>query len=102
MATRKKKKKAKKPPRKTKTAAKKARAKKKRGDAETEKMALAVLQVGPKSNKELRDKLKKDPALDRTLQRLRRKGRIKIVKNRWTVAEAKLCPKCKGRGFVVG
>lgn len=87
---------------KKKVAKKKAGA----GDAEIEKKALAALKKAPKSNQELHEALKieKSVALGRTLQRLRRQGKIQALPKkhggRWAVAGFKLCPKCGGRGFV--
>jgi hypothetical protein len=70
-------------------------------DLKVEKEALSALKNGPKTNRELKDQLlSNDSVLGRTLQRLRRQGKIKVVNGRWTTAQAKICPKCQGRGFV--
>jgi len=60
-----------------------------------------VLKQGPKSNKELKEKVKvEDKALTRTLQRLRRRGKLKVIKGRWALSGVKVCPKCSGKGWV--
>ena len=75
-------------------------------DASVENAVEKQLKKGPQSHKELREKLgrgKADPALGRTLQRLRRQGKLVVVKGRWALAGgAKLCSKCKGKGWVAG
>ena len=68
--------------------------------------ALEVaLKQGPKSNKELRSELgaenkTSDPQLDRTLQSLRKQGKIKVVEGKWHLASFETCPTCKGRGWL--
>ena len=93
----------------TKKTAKKKTAKKKTkavSDNVVEKAVEKQLKKGPQSHKELREQLgrtRADPALGRTLQRLRRQGKLKVVKGRWALTGgAKLCPKCKGKGWVSG
>jgi hypothetical protein len=75
-------------------------------DASVEEAVEKQLKKGPQSHKELREKLgrtKADPALGRTLQRLRRQGKLVVVKGRWTLAGgAKICTKCGGKGWVNG
>jgi len=75
-------------------------------DATVEKDVEERLKKGPQSHEELREQLersKTDPALGRTLQRLRRQGKLEVVKGRWVLADgAKLCPKCEGRGWIGG
>ncbi len=89
----------------TKKAAKKAT--KSTSDNVVEKAVQKQLKKkGPQSHKELREQLgrtRTDPALGRTLQRLRRQGKLKVVKGRWAlIGGAKICPKCKGKGWVSG
>ena len=93
---------------KKKTAPKKSAKKKANpaNDAKVEKAVSKQLKKGPQTHKELRTQLgrgRNDPALGRTLQRLRRQGKLKVVKGRWVLSNgAKLCPKCQGRGWVSG
>jgi len=72
-------------------------------DAKLEANIEKSLKDGAKSHRELRAELKTsedDPALSRTLQRLRRQKRIQIVGGRWVLANFTLCPTCKGKGWV--
>ena len=71
-------------------------------DGDLEKRTMSALKKGPKTSTELKTPLeRKDyPALSRTLQRLRRQGKIVIVKGRWAVESVSVCPKCEGKGWV--
>lgn len=65
----------------------------------------AALNKGPKSNKALRASLgtdgkTSDPRLDRTLQNLRKQGKIKVVEGKWHLAAFQTCPTCKGKGWL--
>ena len=75
-------------------------------DASVEEAVEKQLKKGPQSHQELRAQLgraKADPALGRTQQRLRRQGKLAVVKGRWTlVGGAKLCTHCEGKGWVSG
>jgi len=88
-----------------KKAAKKKVAKKKRApagsDTVVEREVQSALKGGPKSNQELRSQLgTEDKKLTRTLQRLRRRGLLKVVKGRWALTTVEICPKCGGKGWV--
>jgi hypothetical protein len=66
-----------------------------------------ALQAGPKTNMQLRVELEvrggEDRAFDRTLQRMRKKGEIKVMdRRRWVLANVKVCPHCGGKGWVKG
>lgn len=66
---------------------------------------LSTLKREPKSNAELRRSLglstaSYDAKLDRTLQKLRRAGKLRLVGSRWTVESFDLCQHCKGKGYV--
>ncbi len=70
-----------------------------------EENVTKILTNGPKTNKEIRDELKLakakgDPELDRTLQKLRKDGKILIVQGRWALSSVTVCPSCEGRGWV--
>jgi hypothetical protein len=64
-----------------------------------------ALQEGPKTNMQLRHELEvkagEDRVFDRTLQRLRKKGEIKVIdRRRWVLSNVKVCPSCAGKGWV--
>ena len=64
-----------------------------------------ILSNGPKTNKELRSALsdegtKVDPRLDRTLQKLRKDGKVQVINGRWALSTIDTCPTCKGKGWV--
>ena len=64
----------------------------------------AALKTDPKTNKELRQKLglgtkDYDSKLDRTLQRLRKEGKIQVINGKWVLNTIKICPHCKGKGW---
>ena len=65
----------------------------------------AALKQGPKSNKALKAELPKkaavsDSKLDRTLQELRKSGKIKVTEGKWQLSSFKTCHTCKGRGWL--
>lgn len=79
--------------------------KKTKQDPVSERAVIHALQHGPRSNKELRTQLgldskNYDPRLDRTLQQLRKEGKIHIVGQRWAHKTVQRCPTCEGRGWV--
>lgn len=64
-----------------------------------------ILKKGPLSNRELRAELKLkgagyDAKLDRTLQKMRKEGKIKVEKNRWFGSSLSVCSSCNGKGWV--
>lgn len=64
-----------------------------------------MLKDGPKSNREMRTKLglptqKENQTLDRTLQRLRKSGKLQLIDGRWALSTIKICPTCSGKGWV--
>lgn len=64
-----------------------------------------ALKSGPLSNKGLRkqfgtEKKVADPKLDRTLQQLRKDGKIKCVDGKWRISTFETCPTCKGKGWL--
>lgn len=66
-----------------------------------------MLKAGPKSNKEMRAALglstqHYDQRLDRSLQQMRKEGKLKLLNGRWVVASTDVCPTCKGKGWVKG
>lgn len=67
-----------------------------------ENQLLKALKPGPKTNKELREQLSlgADPKLDRTLQKLRKDGKITVIDKRWALSIVGTCPTCEGRGWV--
>jgi hypothetical protein len=72
-------------------------------DAVLEKETIKVLKSGPKSISKLKTLLpgeETNEALARTLQRLRRQGKIKLVKGQWAVSTIEVCPQCGGKGWV--
>lgn len=72
-------------------------------DANLEKAALKALKSGPKAISKLKALLPEEEtnkALARTLQRLRRQGKIKLVKGQWAVETIEVCPQCGGKGWV--
>lgn len=83
------------------TKEKKGKTKKDSSEEEVERSIQQALKDSPKSNKELRSATGADErVLTRSLQRLRRRGKLQVVKGRWTLATIKVCPKCEGRGWV--
>lgn len=69
-----------------------------------EKVATA-LKGSPKSNKEIREELglsveRYDQRLDRTLQKMRKAGKLKLLNGRWVVASIEVCGACSGKGWV--
>jgi len=83
-----------------------AKKKKKRepaDDGAVERSVQTALKKGPKSNRELRRETgTEDKKLTRTLQRLRRRGVLRVVKGRWALTSVRICPKCGGKGWVKG
>jgi len=80
---------------------KKIAKKKATSQAPSEASIERALTKGPRSNKELRTELGvEDKTLTRTLQRLRRRGVLKVIKNRWVLSTVQICPTCEGRGWV--
>ena len=72
-----------------------------------EEKIIKALQEGPKTNMQLRHELEvragEDRTFDRTLQRMRKKGEIKVMdRRRWVLANVKVCPHCGGKGWVKG
>ena len=64
-----------------------------------------MLKAGPKSNNEMRTTLglpnqKQNQTLDRTLQRLRKSGKLQLLGGRWSLSTVKVCPSCEGKGWV--
>lgn len=64
-----------------------------------------ALKAGPKTNFQLRVELEvkvgEDRIFDRTLQRLRKRGEIKVIdRRRWVLASVQVCSACEGRGWV--
>jgi len=63
-----------------------------------------ALKKGPRTNRELRADLGMkggyDAKLDRTLQKMRKEGKIKVDKNRWIGLTVSICDKCGGKGWV--
>lgn len=64
-----------------------------------------ALREGPKTNMQLRVELEvgcgEDRVFDRTLQKLRKKGEIKVIdRRRWVLSSVKVCPTCEGKGWV--
>lgn len=59
---------------------------------------------GPKNSREIKEDLGlesgDDDLLDRTLQKLRRAGKIRVVRRRWATEDVKVCSTCKGHGWV--
>lgn len=76
--------------------------------AKTKQMEVAVnelLKHGPRSNKEMRSTLglpsqKENQTLDRTLQKLRKAGKLHLVNGRWALTTTQVCPSCGGKGWV--
>jgi CRP-like cAMP-binding protein len=70
-------------------------------DGAVERSVQTALRKGPKSNKQLREETgTEDKKLTRTLQRLRRRGVLRVVKGRWALTSVKICPKCGGKGWI--
>jgi hypothetical protein len=70
-----------------------------------EEQVRKVLKKGPKTNRELREDLgldtkSYDQKLDRTLQKLRKEGKLVILQGRWSLASIEACPTCHGRGWI--
>ena len=64
---------------------------------------LETLSGGPKSNREIRDQLgisSPDPILDASLRRLKQQGKIQVVDRRWVLTSARVCPECRGKGWL--
>lgn len=64
-----------------------------------------ALKKGPKTNRELRGDLgikakSYDAKLDRTLQKMRKDGKIRADKGRWFVTSLQTCPHCGGKGWI--
>jgi exoribonuclease R len=62
------------------------------------------LEDSPKTNQELRSHIGIQPKdhriLDRALQKMRKKGQIRVEGRRWFATTTKVCPGCEGRGWV--
>jgi hypothetical protein len=69
-----------------------------------------VLKNGPLSNSKLRTSLglkpktkrSGDTKLDKTLQKMKRAGKIVVKGGRWVDSSVKICPGCDGKGWVNG
>jgi hypothetical protein len=97
---------------KTKTKAPKAKTpskpRKPREDTAATELEVEVeLKNGPKTKSALArrsvvtgEKLANDPKLGSALARLQRKGRVTVQNGRWALAGFKLCPQCKGKGWI--
>lgn len=66
-----------------------------------------ALKKGPRTNRELRADLGikggkggYDAKLDRTLQKMRKEGKIKVDKSRWIGLSVSICSTCDGKGWV--
>lgn len=72
-------------------------------DTELEKQTIKALKSGPKTISKLKalvSETETNEALARTLQRLRRQGKIKLVKGQWAVETIEVCTQCGGKGWV--
>jgi exoribonuclease R len=62
------------------------------------------LEESPKTNQELRQDIGIKPeehrVLDRALQKLRKRGKIRVEGRRWYASTTKVCPACDGKGWV--
>jgi hypothetical protein len=72
-----------------------------------EELVKALLLEGPKTKKELKEKLEKMEGkgsvtehLTVTLQKLKKQGKIKILEDRWVLSGIDVCPCCKGQGWI--
>jgi len=64
-----------------------------------------ALKGGPKTNAQLRLDLAghygNDRTFDRTLQRLRKQGTIKVIdRRRWVLVGVRVCTECDGKGWI--
>lgn len=69
--------------------------------AESESRVEQALKEGPLENKQLLSKVGLEAKeLTRVLQRLRRRGKLLVLKGRWALVSTRVCPKCQGKGWV--
>lgn len=71
----------------------------------TDKVHHTVANGDPKTSREIRDDLSLGPEdtdlLDRTLQRLKKEGKIRVMdRRRWASGDVHVCSGCEGRGWV--
>ena len=70
-----------------------------------EEVILSALKDRPKTNKEIRASVglsleEYDSKLDRTLQKLRKGGKIQLLTGgRWALATFQICEHCNGKGW---
>lgn len=59
----------------------------------------SALKDGPLPISTLKRKVS-DPLLEKRLARMRKEGKVQVVKGRWVLSDLKVCPHCGGHGWI--